>query len=400
MAKLKEQEAIEYLDRASSCIHPEDPINQLQLIKAMLDIESAYIGSLVGTDLEDMARISLDATGFPELKSWLVDINEAFRQYDKFRVRLAGQMAPLVSSVLDLDKTAISKQSREVAAFLPGFSSLAKVFPPLTYDQRQVLKNEKAIANVLYMRKALPGLLLGRETGNCFQHIYGTWKVLRNVSEIAGFKYLDSKSMPMILRIPINAYIHYEYMQVSTPANSIVSKAKTECEDGCDRGSGCQSPLIYVTKYKDVLGDDEKILVDLETSFHALHPGFKKAFISTDLTGLSDQERLAFKDAIWQLDGAAKRITTIYQDVLNGVPVSPEKFIEENRLFAEKTDILDSVPGEYLRRALQTGNGEPLSEVGSLIQSLVKPQIEEPSSAGRLETTKAVEVRKKRFWLF
>src|SRR5687768_2207340 len=100
MVNLRENEAIEYLQRARSVFHPMlDPYSNLPLVASMLEIEAAYIENLASNpELKPLAGITVDNTGFPELNSWIVDIQRVLRVYRKETATRAKSLLPLLES--------------------------------------------------------------------------------------------------------------------------------------------------------------------------------------------------------------------------------------------------------------------------------------------------------------
>lgn len=74
MINLHEQEALDYLKRARSTIHPLDQFGNLPILSKMLELEETFIRRMMESGNRPLATITIDETGFPELPSWRVDM--------------------------------------------------------------------------------------------------------------------------------------------------------------------------------------------------------------------------------------------------------------------------------------------------------------------------------------
>jgi hypothetical protein len=154
MITLKEQEAIDYLERASSCIDVEDKFSNLQLLKALLDIKRGYLQRM-HAGVPQMCELSIDASGLPNLSSLLSDVNKAFGDYDNIVSNRAEMMKGYYQQCINADKAGILNESEKLTKSYIADFAFSQTINQITDGQRFFLQKLELDSKIIYNHEGM-----------------------------------------------------------------------------------------------------------------------------------------------------------------------------------------------------------------------------------------------------
>lgn len=189
MTNLKEQEAVEYLKGARQCISGER-FSNLKLLEVMLEAEEAFLLRFIALGQEDMAKISVNSSGFQDIDSWQNDISEALKQYEKIKAGRFNQMQSLVGMYINVSPTGIKAESSRLSQEFEKDDILAGVFSVLDKPHTDFLSGRKGNLP-FYTDRKYPGVLIALNESTPFTEDSDLNKV--KVPPLVGLKYLSDR---------------------------------------------------------------------------------------------------------------------------------------------------------------------------------------------------------------
>ncbi len=378
MAVLREQEAVAYLERVKSVINPEShKFSYLPLIHTMLDIEAVFIQKLATDEhTKQLADVSIQPDGFPELNSWFVDLNQAFKVIDQLRALRAQAMIPLMQQFANASPDGIIQVSENIAPAFDQDKALTKAHEGLTTGQRKMLQSKQDLP--LMTRKEAPGLVVvydrdveakikkqKQENNGHVSTSDISAGYFYNLPIYAGLKYIDanpaddrSTRTPAILYAPLASdpgeVLKVSTIQVLTPSITLINHDY----DTYARGYHIDIQRQFrgdVRREGDALvplGDYEtlKKLTNLLTS----RLSTMEAFLAIDTSELSTAQIDALLDSLPQFNSLVIEIVEFSQRIINGSDISTAKFVECNTDFANRlSTVFNAIDDDNIRRKLQ-----------------------------------------------
>lgn len=389
MIILENEQAIEYLQRARSCIDQERSFySGLPILSAMLDIERAYLErNIILNEPGRPKCLAVDATGFPELASWKADCNQVFMDIDILRNKRARAIAPLlqaftnasvsgVKGELDRIKTALTPMDFYMAGpeFLPG-------------EIKTRVKNNKCF----YLDKKHPGLLLcDREIAYFHREVRIVF--LQNPGTDA-FKFLDECGTGPALPVLIMQCIvedangkrkggggnHYNgKIRLLTEGAPLLDRSLTV--DGWECSiRGCTMTHTYRNAFKttgiQICKSDE-----VEGYVNRLSGPSKEMLLSADLTCLTPLGRARFLQSLGKLDLLSQKIDLFISGTVKDGKTSWGDFIAEGLDLADMlASVFDGADDDECL-SLQLVLGALLNPIRGKIEEIIKS----PASASLL----------------
>ncbi len=387
MVTLKEQEAVDYLNRAQSCINPEDNFSNLQLVKTMLRIESAFIQRLSDKDPE-MARVDIGTSGFPQFESWSVDIQNAFKQYDQIKSDRAKLLAAPFKQFLNVNPRGIIEECAKAVEKLADNSLFTGVFEGITEAQRNYLGREDT--PLLQIDPKHPGLLFVRHQESPFQledfdpgapvivqNIYGIIskriKLISQIPQKAGLKYFDAAEKPfMVYSIPegiIRVLISGSPMLVRS--GKVFKEAVEQDEHGHNkicriRHDGERSYTDYI--FYQVECPNINLLpnepIGLEKKFAGINPDILNAVLNIETAGFQRPAVDRLINLLPDFDSLARDSFDFFRNSINGT-IRNDVLLAQGQSYGKRIgEFFSSIDDDNLSIPLQLAFGQVLQPLG------------------------------------
>lgn len=402
MAVLREQEAVDYLERTKSVIHPKThPFSQLPLLYKMLDVEAAYLQKVSTEEaIRNLAEISIEPSGFPELVPWLVDLNQAFLNIDQVRAFRAQAMIPLIQQFANASPEGITQASGYIASAFDQDRALAKALEGFTPEQRALLTIEntrkfKLNRDFPFMnRENIPGMLIvydskvekelekdkeGKITRDPSRLTAGAFY---NIPLYAGLKFIDAdppkgemtgeKSNPA--RTPILIYaaladlpdepLHPSSLQILTPHTTLMppSNRNPEFNWAITRNNGSYIDIQQTSRQENRSNAnneswpsaDYETLKTFTNITNGSRPSTIGALLSIDISGLTYTQADVLLGTLPEFNSLIADIVHFSESIINGYDISTERFIEKNTGFANRLSVIfNAIDDEAVKRTLQ-----------------------------------------------
>lgn len=296
MTILEGEKAVQYLQRARSCLHPEkDSFSGMQMLAKMLDIEISYLGRLKNTQgAGKLVQVCIDSTGFPELKSWVVDINQALSEFDATRIKRTKALLPLLQEFSNASPGGISREFENIAAVCGEDEAIADTFSGVSEKQREYFASfSDGSLDAFIMRKHLytPGILsyITMHMDLFYAHHYE--RLMGRGNGYLGFKYIDSAipaPTPKILVWGLEETGELSFCRILEHGYPLVNRCYQAESRACSCGFD-NHPVYFIAnplpETSDVLPDTDmelKLLHCNEEMFSSLHPAAKKFLACVD----------------------------------------------------------------------------------------------------------------------
>ncbi len=392
MVTLKEKEAVDYLQRARSCLHPEkDNFTNLPLLAKMLDIETTFISRAHSKDSK-LALVSIDATGFPELPSWVVDIKKLLKEYDHIKTNRARSMSYFLQQVVDISTEGIRGEGGKLVRSLAGDTQVIKSLSKLTYEEREMFKdfddpNEEN--SRFYTKKDNPGILFF-----FFSYVHDIWRPYRNdqyedhVPNPIGLKFIDSKNshrMPFIVFSSFNSDQDPTGLRILTPKSALRHRSEIL---GYREGEGVKfgpvrlpiEPIVDVMKVKtesrfSIFSNSDKPTYQYaETKLQELHPALLRTYLNLDLMSIPSANVDTLILVLPRIDEALKEAISFSERFLD-VEVIPQHEAEafKENLASKFSIIWQKLSDDRLKGPLQLAVAEALKPLRDRAEEIVKP---------------------------
>ncbi len=386
MTNLKEQEAVDYLNRARSCLHPEeDTFSNLPLIAAMLDIQIAFLQHTQNLGLNELSTVSIDATGFPQLDFWQGNIKNALNAFEGIRAVRGKFLGNFLQQVINGSASGISSEGKELVKNLGKDSILTRVLQRLTDHQISLLTNPP-----VYLCKKIPGLLCTTEGDRVpYTQDQNKYQFIE-VPPVAGLKYVDSllpNRTPFITYAFLHDYYQYNrssVVKLMTPTLSIISTSYVQKTDQIIELRRPSALPVY-QKRIDISRNYEKYTKHQKDNaifyegLQRLHPAVFRAFCAFESARFSDDSRDAFIKALPELNLMIKNTLEYSGQVLQGAYMSQTDAENFSRTLSSKTArLFASLPDDYCRRLYQIALGEALKDVINKSEKLAQPALQAP----------------------
>jgi len=374
MINLKEQEALNYLQRAKETIDQTELLykdktlpKSCQLLSYMLDLEGVYLQYLQSKGLNELAHISVDATGFPSLDPWLIDAEKLMDEFSQVRNIRARVLAPLMEQFTGGSLGRIEAEATELSNILAADRPLLASLDRVPLETKELLNN----AHQKYQKGRFPLGYLPEFYGHLGDFIIYAPK-WSNVGHIAGFKYIDYRN-------PSNGggsqLIIVNFKQQYTPDEhyrGIKPRHKMDI-----------SHHTFFKRYG--------LKMDC-TGFQEMEGGvkgvFKRAHITADYSTLSDLEIDLFLQSLRDLEALVKAFKEFADNTLEGKPLDSEKAkIAIIHLHSIIKKTIEALPTEYLKITAQIAVAKAMDEVKKGVNTQITDIVAapKPSLIGKIK---------------
>lgn len=403
MINLEKQQAIDYLERARSTIHPEDRFANLPLLSKMLEIEGIFLQRLINRGTPELAVITLDSTGFPELDSWKVDLAKVMGEYEQIKAKRAKSLLPLLQQLGNASPDNVLKAGQEIMTLLkddrPLVQSLGTVRTEKDVLYRDALRSVGNGSLPFHLRSSFPGLLFTNFEKDIIindkpffdsqtHHQPGFISLSSGDGEF-GFKYLDSHTLTFL------ALIHQDetaYVRILKPNSSLISRSRIgspRLED--DRRMVSTLHLNNPTQ-----------LFTYETQLKVTNEKILESLLTANLTGLPQDRVDEYLSALIEINKLIGKIGIFSDNALSGNDISPEEGEKNIQGFAKAIDkIFASINDDYLRRQVQLAIAkalQPVSEQAKSVSNLpVKKDSKNSAEINRRELQKQALVKLEKY---
>lgn len=384
MVILEREKAIEYLKKVRSCFHHEDHFSNLRLVSKMLDVEIALFAKLMlegGADKR--LNLAVDSTGFPELESWKKDVAFAMQEYELIRAKRAKVLLPFLDQLknasIDLNLQVIQNICKTHESDYQFASCIGDMEDG---GRRQLAKHGGGGLSPLFTRQEYPGLLLVTNTISAFQGFCSVNGYTRTgdsengfceVPSVAGLKFIDGNidgtCPPFTIYVPIKEVdgkeIQGPWYRLLLPCSSVA-------------GRTAYAPYLNKTHFLTLIYPEGSVGNFSERSLSLTHKTALKALLSADLSGVSDDDRSAFLDAVIKLGAFLEELERFCNESLSGKAINPEESVQGlTSLWEQRHALLSTVQNDELKLSLQIGVAEGSASIQKLAvdAALGRPQL-------------------------
>lgn len=405
MIELKGQQAIDYLTSVRSTIHPKDQFCNLPILASMLDIERAYLQRFIDQEVPDLARLTIDATGFPELPSWHSDLKRAYEELIRIKAQRAQSLLPFMQQIFNASSSGIIEQGKLFLKNLSEENSLlanlvnadfelnswvrkdrATVYSMEKTSELWLKKKEEPVRPLFHTDSVFSGILFTGDLSHRGSYLYGGEKISYEKSGITAFKFIgpfltNCEGQPT--RPPATLLLTIEnYNKRYAPVQPYVSIARALTAESAllDRSELDKDCPEYDIKRIKKVNSKSANTFNLEfaddTNQHLLN-----LYARIDTTTLSDSEFNSFIIVLPKLNQLIRNIQNFINRNIKDVLIDPEVSTSQIQDIAKRLGLaFNSLPNDYLRREVQLSLNEALSNTQEKIllaassSSIVPPE--------------------------
>lgn len=380
MINLKEQEAIDYLGRIKSTIPPEYQFSNLPLLSKLIELETLFLQRNLDRGNAQLAVITIDATGFPELPSWKVDLRSLSQEFESIKSNRAQGLLPFLAQLKNGSPSHALEAGSRFTKQLETDRPLVQAFEDIGLGWIQTYLKDNNLP--FHKKETLPGLLFGRlfgsgdhnNTGQILERQDG--KTIYHIGEQIAFKFIDGNTLTnQSERRPT-----FIYVETSTD-NRILYLGALPPKDGLIRRLKGKGAAFITGELESInLNSSYQILKvnNRELSFTEAEQPILRALVNFSSNGLSDQEINQFIQSLYSLNRLVKFSRQFVNQALNGndiAPLSSENSIA--RISKGVGSIFNSIKNDELRRSAQLAWAECLEPTVKQAQEISGlPQIE------------------------
>ncbi len=350
------------LTAAKETIFPyTERLSHLDLLYAMLSIQSAFIAYAQESGYEGLDAVTFDSTGFPVLRTLLGDINLAYQEFETSRRNRSTAVLPVLQGIANASSAEIKSASQKATATVAANRTLALAIGALKPEQRKYLAKsakQQSLAFPLSTAPETPGVLVASSKQTDFNTISESPRVWLKYVTHANLTESDRGDFTLYIVPGKMGHIH-----ALTPRQT-----KIESQD-------------KISKHPS--------LGNVET----YHPALLRALYALDSIATNPEIVAKF---IYRLESANTLISDIgnfYQTtVLAGIALTEEEFDQKNAYFAECFDIIfNAVPDDTLKTSLQLAIAEALSPLSEEAKKLISTPIPGSTSLALTPTPPPVQ---------
>lgn len=411
MTMLEGENAINYLQRARSCIDPEtDQFSNLPCLAAMLDLEIHYLKGLLNNGQENLAVVAIDASGFPELDSWRADLRVVIQEYEQVKVKRAKVLLPFLDQLKNASIAGIAKTGSTLTKQFSDDLEFVACLGSLSIRQLDYLKSSRN--QPIAIRKGEMGhLLAATENESPFQAYYssvgkmGIWGEKYRYIEVnhtAGLKFIDSETEdrpPFILYLPniseaTKPRVLVPGVPLYTRCAMLIRPENVYDLTGID-SYRLEIKMPWLGFYTDV--EDWKSYTPIEILLAQIDVHVLNILLTYDICALGENERAILLAAIPRFDDFIKNVSKFTNLGLGCKPITTND--SEAQVASIQTnlqEIMDSLPTDELRQAFQLGLGEAVNPLEQQSRELVKPRQLSSGSEARASIAEG----NKKGWLY
>ncbi len=409
MTILKEREAVDYLQRARSCLHPnKDQFSHLGMLGRMLDIQTAYIERTMLTGPEQLKQILIDATGFPEIESWREDIKSAFKMTVEFKTIRIQRLDSWLEQFRVSSSEGVVQEGEKLASQIAQEANFMRAFQGLSEAQEKFILGKSSVKETPYpfeRNPQFPGLLTAYDYISPFESEFTAYAPKK-----AGLKYVDSKNdrrRPFILHLSLDEKNGNNGVPIFLNSENTFTKeafyyVHPKCRDAetyIEHDCGCTSDKPVLTT-RVMCRENNVNLNDIyikpkELGRFNLHPAILKTLTSQDIAGFDSEKADAFTAGLFKFNLLIQELSGAVDSYIAGNEIDPVRFKESSLAFARKIDLAyESLGDDHLRVIFEMTLAEATLNIKSGMNEAVKRLIE----AGQSKL--ALPSPKKRFsWL-
>lgn len=387
---LRGKEAIEYLQRARSTLHPKvDQFAEIPLLASMLDVQIAFFENKILQGRENLVIFTRARHGFPELESWVLDINSLFGEFDAVKQKRAEAFLPLLQQISDISERGITEQNEKLATVLREDLELINMQNNIPEYLKKRLRrlNPNAVSidglkGVPFALDNCPGLLRIRplEEDMIFESRIGRV----DVGVVVSFKYLDSKDQS--LRLPTTLYFYNEYhyedyyanklsCRALVPESPLLDRTVIEYEDSekifWRRFQNTRQTPISVSN-RGQLDNTLKLTEMPNEQQEKMNVALLRAYRSLDPRPLSDASINAFLASLPRLNRLISQMAAPLEDILKGNPLKATDCVASiNELSGQMISLFNSLEDDDGKLALQLAVAEAIKPLIGQTKELV-----------------------------
>lgn len=335
MIELKGQQATDYLARVRSTIHPKDQFDKLPILASMLDIERAYLQRFIDQGAVDLATLTIDSTGFPELPAWKADLRRAQAELKKIKAERAKNLLPVFKQISNASPAGVIEQGHFFAKnltegnnFLIHLAGVDGVLnswvtgsEPTAFDtekeEQKKPENRTTSRPLFHTVPSFPGVLFTQSNRNDDTYNFEDKQILVERYGVVAFKYIgpfleeinDGRSTQLPITLLFIANYNYGYepsiyaVRVLEPRYSLIDRSFVKSD-------------MNMNKYKYTLDAPKHTKKPKAPPYKALefyrdnppHGRLLQLYLSLDATVLSDLEFNNFVASLPALDELIKEI--------------------------------------------------------------------------------------------
>lgn len=374
MINLREAEAVDYVNRAYSTLHPEDDCFNLSLLCTLLRIESVHLEKLA-CEQSVLSVVTIDATGFPEFGSWMQDVQRVLTDFDNIKTERAKVLLPVMQQVINASPAGILRETEAASKTFARDFVIASAIHELSESQRNFLRHSESPEFSLYPSRDYPSCLVLSLGKTPFQS--------PRESLICG----DRKSI-------YEGYLALKYIDVLPSSASVGEPTLLRARIMDKKISSLEASTPNQRFFDSKTGNP----FPLPSASIA-----RKLILTADFSTLNNKQIGSFFQIMQTIDQTVKDLSGFYKGLLTGRAISPAQLQTETaKLVDPIKNIFESIPDDQLRRMTQLALAE---EMGEVIQDVQQAAIL-PNMA--LQTEQVLSVNsscdgitpKKRRWPF
>lgn len=399
MEILRDQAAIDYLDRARSCLRPEvDNFGSIPLLAKLISLEKIFLTRLIAKGQTGFP-LSIGDYGLPELAAWRIDIIKTFEEVDVVRANRARALDPLLQELANASATGLDKKFGGLQNTLEADQSLIEALAEFSQDEVDFLTQrwDSSLSFPFYTEKYAPGLLLSRSDKTPFSERRGKRKRFNGLAFRPGFKYIDtdpeSSRDPFFLMVAFSSERQALGCRLITQKTALLSRSRlvnTEEHHPTNQTSGYN--IETTIEYFD-LALQKRSAVDVETAklergLQKLRPAIFRALYQTDYTDKRSSLDAYFK-ALLEVNTLVNEAAQFSEEILELKPISSNESTDIKNRFAFKlSEIYNAVGDDDLRRVLQIAMASEMSQIRRQTEAAKIRPINQTGLLGRLKIFK------------
>lgn len=370
MEILRDQAAIDYLDRAESCLTPEvDNFGSIPLLVKMISLERVFLGRLVAKGQKAFPLPMADY-GLPELPAWRTDIVKAFEEVEIIRTNRAQALAPVLQELVNASAAGVDKKFDELQKTLESDSNLLRALEEFSQDEADFLTQRwnTSLSFPFYTAKYAPGLLLSRSDRTPFSEQRGKRKMFNGQSFRPGFKYVDTDlervREPFFMMVAFSPKPESLGFRIITQGEPLLARSKliktNEYATDQPNTRGMDAIIEYYDLSLDKTPQKEGKALKLEKGLQGFRPAIFRALYQTDYTGKHSSLE-AYFESLLKLNALAEDVSQFSEQVLGLKPMAADETKQrELKIASELYNIYNAVDDDDLRRVLQIAMAEEM----------------------------------------
>ncbi len=299
--------SLDHLARVESTLRPYE-LPYLDLLLAMLTIQTAFINYANESGYAGLDRTTFDATGFPELPSWLADLKGAFEQFEQSRRNRAKAIIPLLGAFANASPD--PAKTEQVAREISANRTLAVAIGTLSAEKQKYLSTAARLAPEAFPLSVRPdnlGVLTARSSTTKFNTI-------QPKGANTFIKFVD---MPDIPNFPPGNFTLY-----AVPKHTL-------------------SPTIHILqpRAKPVKADESISKNPTLDQIENYHPALLKALYELDSTTTKPETVSDFICLLSVINKLIIDFTRYYrEEILPGKPMTEAEFNLRNQQFVRRQE--------------------------------------------------------------